>query len=37
MNPDGSFEDPGSRNLAIIPATNPIMMSQRICILRSRF
>src|SRR5262245_53541465 len=32
MKPDGSFDDPGWRNLAIIPATKPIMMSQRICI-----
>jgi hypothetical protein len=35
MNPDGSFEDPGWRNLAMIPATKPIRISQRMFIMRS--
>src|SRR5690348_9243486 len=34
MNPDGSFEDPGWRDLAMIPATKPIRISQRKFIMR---
>jgi hypothetical protein len=28
IKPDGSFDDPGWRNFAIMPATKPIMMVQ---------
>jgi hypothetical protein len=35
MNPDGSFDDPGWRNLAMMPAIKPIIISHRMLNLRS--
>src|SRR5262252_2355124 len=35
IKPDGSFDDPGWRNLATMPATKPMIMVQMILILHS--